>query len=860
MKEEPHIKTKTEEGKKKFRKFLAPTLFLLLAAVVCSTWQLLRSSQAATEKTVYEISRQYLQELTTQQEKQLNETLESHVKQLSVTIHALLDADLKDQEAMRMFLNQMQTVNQFDFMALVDEQGDVYTKDSTFSGISKFSFLSSCALKPMISFDQSMGNANLVMISVPIEERLFQGKRLVTAVAGILADSVADKLSYDEGTGESFSNVIMSDGSYIVRTEHAHLEDNSNLFSTLGQEAVFEDGTSLIQWKKDLSEGKNGMAVYNLKGVLHYTYYMPIEGTKWHIVTTLHYDLISASVDKIRRTLTRNSLIQLFLILLMLGGLFHLYLSMRRRNDRLRFEKIQAEESSKAKSEFLSNMSHDIRTPMNAIIGFTNLAIKNMENPQRIRDYLAKILASSNHLLALINDVLEMSRIESGKIQLEEAECNLPELLHDLNSIILGQVQNKQLNLLMDAVDVVNEDVYCDKLRMNQVFLNLLGNAIKFTPAGGKISVRIEQKQEAPEGYGAYVIRVRDTGIGMTQEFAQKVFAPFERERTSTVSGIQGTGLGMTITKNIIDLMNGTIEVKTEPDKGTEFIIEVNLKLLETQKDPVRFAQLEGVRALVVDDDFDACDAATRMLVKFGMQSEWTMSGKEAVLRAKQADSMQEAFGVYIIDWRLPDLGGIEVARQIRAAVGQTAPILIMTAYDWTQIETEARAAGVNAFCNKPVFMSDLKAALSRALGQQVAMPDQRDDAIAPDFAGRRILLVEDNELNREIAQAILTDAGFEIEEAEDGSIAVEKVRVSEKGQYDLILMDVQMPQMDGYEATKAIRALNEKELASIPIIAMTANAFEEDRRAAIEAGMNGHLAKPIDTEKLFEVLAEIIR
>lgn len=395
---------------------------------------------------------------------------------------------------------------------------------------------------------------------------------------------------------------------------------------------------------------------------------------------------------------------------------------------------------------------------------------------------------------------------------------------------------------------------------MNQVFLNLLGNAIKFTPAGGKISVRIEQKQEAPEGYGAYVIRVRDTGIGMTQEFAQKVFAPFERERTSTVSGIQGTGLGMTITKNIIDLMNGTIEVKTEPDKGTEFIIEVNLKLLETQKDPVRFAQLEGVRALVVDDDFDACDAATRMLVKFGMQSEWTMSGKEAVLRAKQADSMQEAFGVYIIDWRLPDLGGIEVARQIRAAVGQTAPILIMTAYDWTQIETEARAAGVNAFCNKPVFMSDLKAALSRALGQQVAMPDQRDDAIAPDFAGRRILLVEDNELNREIAQAILTDAGFEIEEAEDGSIAVEKVRVSEKGQYDLILMDVQMPQMDGYEATKAIRALNEKELASIPIIAMTANAFEEDRRAAIEAGMNGHLAKPIDTEKLFEVLAEIIR
>ena len=386
-----------------------------------------------------------------------------------------------------------------------------------------------------------------------------------------------------------------------------------------------------------------------------------------------------------------------------------------------------AENASKAKSTFLSNMSHDIRTPMNAIIGFATLAVSNIDNREKVRDYLGKILSSGNHLLSLINDVLDMSWIESGKLHLEETEVNLPEVLHDLKTIVCGQVQEKQLDLFMDVIDVTNEDVFCDKTRLNQVMLNLLSNAIKFTPAGGTISVRLTQLHGAPAGKGMYEIRVKDNGIGVSQEFSEHIFEPFERERSSTVSRIQGTGLGLAISKNIIDLMGGTIEVHSEENKGTEFIIRLALRLQETP------------------------------LTALGQKQE-----------------------------KLHD--------------------------------------GILPLCHKNA-----------------------------DFQGKRLLLVEDNDLNREIVEEILSKYGFLVEPAENGAVAVEKLKNSQPGDFDLVLMDIQMPIMDGYEATKAIRGLEDPNLANIPILAMTANVFEEDRKAAMENGMNGFLSKPI-------VLAEVIR
>ena len=518
-----------------------------------------------------------------------------------------------------------------------------------------------------------------------------------------------------------------------------------------------------------------------------------------------------------------------------------------------------AEAASRAKSTFLSNMSHDIRTPMNAIIGFTALAVSNIDNQERVKDYLTKTLSSSRHLLALINDILDMSRIESGKLHLEETEVNLAEMLHDIKTIVSGQIYAKQLELYMDVLDVADEDVYCDRTRLGQILLNLLSNAIKFTPAGGTVSVRIRQLAGTVRDCAQYEFRVRDNGIGMSPEFAQKIFEPFERERTSTVSRIQGTGLGMAITRNIVEMMGGTIKVQTEKNRGTEFIICLPLRVRTGTRREEKIAELAGLKALVVDDDFNTCDSVAKLLTRVGMRAEWTLSGREAVLRARQSIELGDPCRAYIIDWRLPDMNGIEVTRQIRSLNDDT-PIIILTAYDWSDIEAEAKAAGVTAFCSKPMFLSDLRDTLLTAIGH-MQTADEQD--ILPgknaDFRGRHILLVEDNELNREIAMTILHEYGFLVDIAENGAVAVEKVRTSDPGRYDLVLMDVQMPVMDGYTATQRIRALKDPARAAVPIVAMTANVFEEERKQAFDCGMNGFLSKPIVVEELIDALKGIM-
>ena len=515
---------------------------------------------------------------------------------------------------------------------------------------------------------------------------------------------------------------------------------------------------------------------------------------------------------------------------------------------------MQANRASRAKSVFLSNMSHDIRTPMNAIVGFTALALTHIDHREQVEEYLGKIMTSGNHLLSLINDVLDMSRIESGKIHLEEKPCRLPDILHGLRNIIQADIRAKQLELYIDAVDVVNEDIYCDKLRLNQVLLNLLSNSIKYTGAGGIVSMRIMQKKGAPAGYASYEFHIKDNGIGMSKEFAARIFEPFEREKNSTVSGIQGTGLGMAITKNIVDMMNGVIEVESEQGKGTEYTVCFTFRLNAEGKEPRDIPEFKNCRALVVDDDFNTCDSVSYMLQEIGMRAEWTLSGKEAVLRTRQAHDRGDEYLVYIIDWLLPDMNGVEVTRRIRKEMGDDVPVIVLTAYDWSDIEQEAKEAGVTAFCSKPLFFSELRNCLNSVVGRPQAGEKDEESKNVKRRSGR-ILLAEDVELNQEIAVTILEDAGFEAEVAENGKIALDMLEKSSPGYYQLVLMDVQMPVMDGYTATKHIRQLENRELASIPIIAMTANAFEEDRQEALRCGMNGHIAKPIDMNNLFTIL-----
>ena len=522
---------------------------------------------------------------------------------------------------------------------------------------------------------------------------------------------------------------------------------------------------------------------------------------------------------------------------------------------------VAAEHANRAKTVFLNNMSHDIRTPMNAIVGFTALAASHIDNKEQVQDYLGKISVSSQHLLSLINDVLDMSRIESGKVTIEETDVHLPDVIHGLRTIIQSNITAKQLELFIDTQNVMHEDIIADKLRLNQVLLNILSNVIKFTPAGGTITFRVIEKPSSVDNIANFEFRIKDNGIGMSEEFQKSIFEAFSREKTSTVSGIQGTGLGMAIAKKIVDMMGGVIMVNSTEGKGSEFIVELPCKISNISAKFEPIPELQGVRVLVADDDTDTCLSVCSMLREIGVRPDWTNYGKEAVIRAKDALDSADEFRVYIIDWQMPDLNGIETVRRIRKVIGGSAPIIILTAYDWSDIEEEAREAGVTAFCSKPLFMSELRNVMAQPLMISLdKQTEEKSDAEAkPDFSGKRVLLAEDNELNQMLAENMLTEVGLAVEIANDGTEAVEKMKSAPAGYYDIILMDIQMPQMDGYEATRQIRALEDNEKAGIPIVAVTANAFEEDRQIAMEAGMNGHLAKPYDVPDIMKTLKELL-
>ena len=520
----------------------------------------------------------------------------------------------------------------------------------------------------------------------------------------------------------------------------------------------------------------------------------------------------------------------------------------------------EAERANKAKSEFLSNVSHDIRTPMNAIMGMTSIAMDNLQNPTELRDCLDKIVVSSKHLLGLINNVLDMSKIEAGKLVLNREQVLLHDLMQSIVTTMQGQVEAKQQELVLDVGELGCAAVMSDGVRLHQVLLNLLGNAVKFTPVGGRVEFSLKE-EASPKGKDFVRLHfgVKDNGIGMTEDFVQHIFESFAREDNRRVQKIEGTGLGMTITKHTVDMMGGTIEVQSQINRGSTFTVGFDFALSSLVHKKEDAVELQGLRALVVDDDFQTCDSVTKMLGQIGMRSEWTTSGREAVFRAQKAHNDGDPFYSYIIDWMMPQMDGIETVRRIRRVIGNEAPIIILTAYDWTDIEQEAREAGVTGFCNKPLFMSDLRnVLLETARMCKGIMPEKKEEEKPVSFEGKRVLVVEDNELNSVIAYEILSRAGFAVEEAADGSIALKMVKDRPEFYYDLVLMDIQMPIMDGYEATKAIRSLPRRDVTSLPILAMTANAFEEDKERALQNGMNGHIAKPIYIDVLYKTLQMI--
>ena len=515
-----------------------------------------------------------------------------------------------------------------------------------------------------------------------------------------------------------------------------------------------------------------------------------------------------------------------------------------------------AENASRAKTEFLSNMSHDIRTPMNAIIGLTAIAGANIESQDRVVECLGKITKSSRHLLGLINEVLDMARIESGRISLAEEDFRLPELVDNLLTLTKPAIDEHHHQLEVHIEHIEHEAVCGDSLRIQQVFVNLMSNAVKYTPDGGNITLTIEEKPNGFSELGCYEFSIEDNGIGMTPEFQKIMFEPFSRADDHRTTKVQGTGLGMAIARNIVNLMNGDIQVESAPNKGTKITVTVYLKLQENEKEQEK--ELLDLPVLVVDDDKTCCESTVATLQEIGIAGEWVLTGKEAVERCYARHETNSDYFAVILDWKMPEMDGIATARKIRERVGEDVTIIILTSFDFSEIEEEARAAGVNAFMAKPLFRSRLTATL-RQLTSEKKEENARnylEDFAKENYAGKRILLVEDNELNREIATEIIGMTGVTIDSAENGKIAVEKVMEAPEKWYDLIFMDIQMPIMNGYEATAAIRALAGSR-GKVPIIAMTANAFAEDVQLAKNTGMNEHIAKPLDLNKLNDVLKQ---
>lgn len=851
-----------------------------------------QSAKKDTEQAVRTVSLLYLDELAGRREQVVENNLQSNIRTIQVAIGLLSKEDLSDKAHLEAYQSRMKKLYKLDKFAFVDTDGLIYTSQGTQNNIDEYGFDYRTLSEPEISIFNLNSPEKKVVIAVPVSIP-FGGKTLTVCFMEIDMDVMLSGVSMDAGSGgATFCNIYTTDGIALTNMVLGGLSSEDNLLTTM-QAAEYEDGYSYDSFLKEFQAGHRGEVSFKYNGIHETLSYVPVNGTDWLLTYLIRESVISDEISYISDGIFRRSIIQSVITVIAMLGMFAFVFTETRRNAQLLLDRetaeaevrgkqeeleqriklqeqleeqskllrealSEAEQANKAKTAFLSSMSHEIRTPMNAIIGLDNIALNDPETPEKTKEYLRKIGASADHLLYLINDILDMSRIESGRMTLKNEEFSFSELLQAVNTMFSGQAADKGLAYHCRINSEVDDYYIGDNMKLRQVLINILGNAVKFTPTGGSVSLQVERKAQY-NGKSTLCFIITDTGIGISEEYLPRIFDAFSQEDSSTTNRYGSSGLGLAITKRIVEMMNGDIRVESEKGKGSVFVVTVTLtdsgRKGTDDTDDVRPADMS---VLIVDDDPIACEHARLVLEKAGIASEVAASGPEAIEKVQLRHARMEPYNLILVDWKMPEMDGVETTRRIRSVIGNESAIIILTAYRWDDILDEAVQAGVDSFIPKPLFAAAVMEEFKSALRRKGDLAAQRTHKA--ELAGRRILLAEDMQINAEIISMILQSRDMEIDLAENGRIAVEKYGGHEPGYYDAVLMDMRMPEMDGLEATRRIRAMDREDARLVPIIALTANAFDEDVQRSLQAGLNAHLSKPVQPEVLFETLESLIQ
>ena len=884
------------EGKHKNRTILVTVASIVILVALQAGGMVLLAGNAHKDAldAARSVSLLYLDELAGRREQVVEDNLNNNINVIDIAIQILTEEDLSDLSHMRDYQRRVKKFFSLERFAFVDEAGNIYTADEGIRRETDRYSVDLVNLSETAIFIRNEKEADKkVVIAVPIRDRgiSIEGHQLVSCYMEIDMAVMLKGVSMEaQSSDTTFSNIYTADGIALSNTVLGGLAVEDNLLEALSH-AEYEEGYTYDQVLSDFKEGKRGVTAFSYNGIRETLSYVPVKGTSWMLTYLVREQIISKQIESVSGSIMTRSLILSGLVALALAGMFAYIIRQNRKTARLALEKETAdaenrarqqemeeklalqdelleerqalqealdaaEQASRAKTAFLSSMSHEIRTPMNAMIGLDNIALNDPDISPKTREYLEKIGVSAQHLLGIINDILDMSRIESGRMVIRNEEFSFSGMLEQVNSVISSQCRDKGLKYDCRTVGKIDDYYFGDETKLRQVMVNILGNAVKFTPEGGTVTFLIEEGQRFG-GKAVLKMTFRDTGIGMSREYLPRIFDAFSQEDSSSTSKYGSTGLGMPITKSIVELMNGRIEVESEKGKGTTFTVTVTLGESRHQAGTLEGGIQPGeLDVLVVDDDPIALEHAQIVLGQAGVRCELAPSGEAALEKVSLRHARREDYDLLLVDWKMPEMDGVETTRRIRAVVGSDTPIVILTSYNWDEIMEEARHAGVDTFVAKPLFAGTVLDQFQEAFSRKKAK------AAVPraDLKGRRVLLAEDVEVNAEIMVMVLGMREMDADVAENGRIAVDKYLAHPAGYYDAILMDMRMPEMDGLEATRAIRASGRKDAETIPIIALTANAFDEDVQRSMQAGLNAHLSKPVEPDALFDTLEMMIK